>query len=288
MVAGGAERRRAELAAFLRKRRTSYDREKLAQSGHILPELGRAKSIGLRREEVAYLAGVSITWYTWLEQGRNINPSRSVLESLATTLALSESEREYALGLAGFASLPLLPTRWEGRDDVAPLPKHLQHLLDELTHAPSFVITPRWHIAGWNRAYELLYPSIARTAPSKRNLLYAVFTDPYVREMLPDWEHTSQQFLAEFRSDASKYAFDDVRDDLIESLRRESEHFARSWENHEVARFSSRLRTFSPPELGEMLFEQDQLHPADAPELRLVIYLPADDVTAQQLRRALA
>ena len=143
--------RRSEMGAFLRARR-----EQLPRADHGLPPLQRGRANGLRREEVSYLCGVSVTWYTWLEQGRPINPSRQVLDAVAATLRLSGAEHEYLLGLAGYAApQPSEPLA------VVPAPPHIQRLLDELGDRPAYALAADWSIAGWNAAYAALYPNVA-------------------------------------------------------------------------------------------------------------------------------
>src|ERR1700712_2766195 len=138
--------RRSELGAFLRARR-----EQMPRAEHGLPPLPRGRVNGLRREEVSYLCGVSVTWYTWLEQGRQITPSRQVLDAVAATLRLSGAEHEYLLGLAGYAA-----QRPSGPQAVAPAPPHIQRLLDELGDPPAYALAAAWSIAGGNAAYASL------------------------------------------------------------------------------------------------------------------------------------
>ncbi|ATG51726.1 transcriptional regulator [Brachybacterium vulturis] len=255
---------RTELGTFLRRRRNGALR-----ADYDLPPLGRKRTEGLRREEIAFLSGVSVTWYTWLEQGRDINPSRQVIDAIAVNLRLTEPEHDYALGLAGFTPPPR-PVLAE----PAPVPAHVQHLLDALDPAPAFALTPHWDIAAWNRAYEGLFPAVREAAASQRNLLQFIFTDPWVRSMLPDWEHTSRQFLAEYRSEAGGRAGGPQHVRLVGHLRAESEEFSRAWDAHEVERFASRRREFLHPSAGKLVFEQVNIVPQDAPDLHVVSYLP--------------
>lgn len=255
---------RRELGEFLRRRRTGVNRAE-----YDLPPVGRARTTGLRREEIAFLSGVSVTWYTWLEQGRDINPSRQVIDAIAVNLRLTHAEHDYLLGLAGFTPSPrpepLAP---------APVPSHVQHLLDALDPAPAFAVTPHWDIAAWNPAYEHLFPGVVTAPAEERNLLVFVFTDPYVRTMLPDWDTTSRQFLAEYRAEAGGRIGgpDHVR--LVGFLRGASPDFAAAWDEHEIDRFASRRRAFVHPVDGERVFEQVKITPQDAPDLTIVAYLP--------------
>ncbi|GAB3738470.1 helix-turn-helix transcriptional regulator [Microlunatus parietis] len=256
--------RRQELAALLRNRRAQ-----VARADHGLPDAGRGGPLGLRREEVAFLAGVSITWYTWLEQGREINPSRQVIDAIAATLRLSAVEHAYVLTLAG-----LTPDPPDLETIPAELPSHLQRLLDAQLPAPAFALAPDWTIVGWNRAYLVLYPGVDRLPPGDRNLLVLIFTDGRVRQMLPDWSTTSRQFLAEYRAEHGAQFGQPAQAALIARLCQESTEFAAAWDQHEIGRFETRERRFRPPGLGELIFEQHRLVPADAPGLQLVIYLP--------------
>lgn len=260
----GSTRTRHELGDFLRRKRAAVDR-----ADYDLPPVGRSRTTGLRREEIAFLSGVSVTWYTWLEQGRDIHPSRQVVDSVAVQLRLTHAEHDYLLGLAGFTPAPrpepLAP---------APVPPHVQHLVNALDPAPAFALTPHWDIAAWNRAYEHLFPGVATAPPQERNLLVFVFTDPYVRAMLPDWETTSRRFLAEYRAEAAGRIGgpDHVR--LISYLRGASDDFAQAWDAHVVERFASRRRVFLHPTDGVRDVEQVKVTPQDATELTLVAYLP--------------
>lgn len=255
---------RHELGDFLRRKRTGADRTE-----YDLPPVGRSRTTGLRREEIAFLSGVSVTWYTWLEQGREINPSRQVIDAIALHLRLTQAEHDYVLGLAGFAPSPApLP--------VAPdaVPAHVQHLLDALDPAPAFALTAHWDIAAWNTAYERLFPGVADAPAAERNLLLFVFTDPRVRAMLPDWERTSRQFLAEYRAEAVGRANAPDHARLLAHLRHVSADFAAAWDEHTVQRFTSRERTFEHPTDGTRTFEQVALVPQDAADVRVIAYLP--------------
>ncbi|UQN30270.1 helix-turn-helix transcriptional regulator [Brachybacterium kimchii] len=255
---------RKELGALLRRRRNEVER-----SDYDLGPVGRGRTTGLRREEIAFLSGVSVTWYTWLEQGRDINPSRQVIDAVAVNLHLSEAEHDYVLGLAGFTPRP--------RPELAepePVPPHVQHLLDALDPAPSFALTAHWDVAAWNRSYEGLFPGVLDADPAQRNLLQFIFTDDRVRAMLPEWELTSRQFLAEYRAEAGGRAGGPQHVRLVKHLRALSPDFSRAWDAHEVDRFSSRVRIFEHPEGGRLVFEQVNIVPQDAPDLHIVSYLP--------------
>ena len=254
---------RRELAEFLRSRRRQVDPR---DSG--LPAGGPRRTPGLRREEVALLSGVSHTWYTWLEQARDIRPSRQVVDALARTLRMSPAEHGYVLRLTGHGGA-------EPGDAAGGMPGHVQRLLDALGPSPAYAITADWSIAGWNRAYERLYPGVAAVPAAGRNLLELVFTDPAVRALLGDWRTDSQRFLTQFRAEVGPRLADPVVVDLVSRLEAASPHFRAGWASHDVDRFSSAERRFEHPRVGTLLLEHHQLTPADAPGLQVVVYTAA-------------
>lgn len=256
-------RQRIALGEFLRARREAAPRAELG-----FPAVPRMRTSGLRREEVAVLSGVSATWYTWLEQGRDINPSKQVLDAVARALRLSPAEHDYVLALGGYTADPA------GIGEAGPPPPHIQRFLDALVGYPAFAIGPTWTISAWNRAYAALYPNVETTSGADRNLLQLVFLDPAIRELLPDWEIDSRRFLAEFRAEAGPRVGEPSYTQLIDRLFAESEHFRVGWQASSVERFASRERRFFHPRVGELLLEHHQLTPADAPDVQIVAYLP--------------
>ena len=264
--------RRKELGPFLRARR-----DQALRADYGLPPIGRSRERGLRREEVAFLSGVSVTWYTWLEQGRDISPSRQVLEAVSRALHLSSTGLGYVLSLGGYASAaPAGPAA-----DKAP--PHIQRLMDALDPNPSFALFPDWRVAGWNRAYAALYPNIDTVAPADRNLLWLVFTDPYVRNLLPDWETTSKRFLAEFRAETGQRLGDPDIQYQVERLKEASPEFRQGWDLYDILGFESRERLFHHPAVGVLQLEHHQVSPSDRPDLHIVVYTPApgSDAAAQ-------
>lgn len=256
------DERRDELARFLRDRRAQAHRPEYG-----LPPRGRGNVTGLRREEVAYLAGVSVTWYTWLEQARAINPSRSVVDAVARTLHLSSAEHEYLLSLTGVSGTTV--TLLEPTPDAPP---HVQRLLDALGENPAFALAPDWGFVGWNAAYTELYPNIVHLERENRNLLWVVYADPAVRELLPDWEETSARFLAEFRADTGSRGGDPNIRALIARLKESSTEFRSAWERYSIHGFESRERKFHHPTRGDLSLEHHELTPSDRPDLRVVVY----------------
>jgi transcriptional regulator with XRE-family HTH domain len=267
---------RRELGEFLRSRRRQLDPLVVG-----LPRGTNRRTPGLRREEVALLAGVSHTWYTWLEQGRDIRPSQQVVDALARTLRLSPAEHEYLLRLTGHG-------RAAPADAPDRMPAHLQRLLDALGTSPAYVITATWSIVGWNRAYERLYPGVAAVPPAERNLLWLVFTDPAVRRLLGDWTTDSRRFLTQFRAEVGPRLADPEVRNLVGRLEEVSADFRAGWASHDVDRFSSGERRFEHPDVGTLLVEHHQLTPADASGLQLIAYTAVEgtDTSAKLARLA--
>lgn len=231
-----------------------------------LPPTARRSDTGLSREEVAALSGVSGSWYTWLEQGRDINVSRQVLVAVCRVLDLTVAERDFVIALSEQGESPVL-------ERAEPLPAHLQRMIDALDF-PAFIVATDWAIAGWNARYEWLYPRIATVDEASRNLLALVYTDPQLREMLPDWERDSRRFLAEFRAESGVRLASPRHRAVVDRLTAASDDFRIQWAELAVERFASRRRTFRHREEGLVAFEHHRLVPSDAPDLHVVMYVP--------------
>jgi len=264
--------RRAELGEFLRARRESLQPEQVG-----LPPASRRRTPGLRREEVALLAGVSVTWYTWLEQGRKINASRDVLLALARTLQLDDAERAHVLALAS-GDTP------EPVERIAEAPDAIIRLIHSMDPAPAYVLGPRWEIVAWNRAEERLYPLLRDLPTHERNLLWVMFCEPFARSLIDGWEERARISLAEFRADTAHMPGDRDVAELIARLTANSPEFASWWPEHDVAAFQTRLCHYHHPRAGELVFEYQQLTPTEWPHLRVICQLPLpDDDSAERL-----
>jgi transcriptional regulator with XRE-family HTH domain len=263
---------RGELAAFLRARRNALTPAEVG-----LPAGRSRRTPGLRREEIAMLAGVSVTWYTWLEQGRRINVSTDVLEALARALRLDDAERQHLLTLAVRAPAA-------HADDVADVPDALVRLITSMEPAPAYVLGPRWEFLAWNRPQARLYPVIERLDDAERNLLWAMFAEPSVRPLLDDWPAQARRILAEFRAGTAALRDDPQVTTLVDRLRAASPEFADWWPQLDVAQFQTRLRRYHHPRAGELVFEYQQLTPSEWPSLRVVCQLPLPgDDSAERL-----
>ena len=262
---------RDELAAFLRTRRDS-----LTPADVGLPSGRSRRTPGLRREEIAMLAGVSVTWYTWLEQGRRINASVDVLEALARAMQLDDAQRRHLLTLATRAVGPVI-------DEVDDAPDALVRLIAAMEPAPAYVLGPRWEFLAWNRPQARLYPVIERLEPPDRNLLWVVFAEPSARQLIGEWTDQARRIIAEFRAGTASLRDDPQVVDLIQRLQSASPEFAEWWPQIDVAQFQTRLRSYHHPRAGELVFEYQQLTPSEWPSLRVVCQLPVpgDDSAAR-------
>jgi transcriptional regulator with XRE-family HTH domain len=267
------QQQRAELAAFLRARREALSPEQVK-----LPRGRGRRTPGLRREEVALLAGVSVTWYTWLEQGRRINASNAVLRSIGRALRLDGAGQDHLVSLAQpmASGSPL-----SAPDEV---PSALRRLIETFEPAPAYVLGPHWEFAAWNAAEARLYPPLDRLESAERNLIWVLFAHADVRELIVDWDIHARQALAEFRAATTAVRRDREMVDLIGRLSDVSDEFRVWWPEHDVARFETRLRRFNHPRAGLLTFEYQQLTPAEWPSLRVVVQLPLPgDDSAQRL-----
>ena len=260
---------RSDLAEFLRARRAAVS----PQDAGLEPG-GRRRTPGLRREEVALLAGVSVSWYTWLEQGRPINASADVLDAVARVLRLDAVEREHLFQLAGQTVHGEPATTGD-----ATLPTGTDALLAALEPAPAYFLGPRWEYLAWNRAQARLYPALDTLAVDERNLVWAVFARADARALIVGWEEEARQVLSQFRADVTPRRDDPDVVALIDRLRAASPEFEQWWPRHDVAGFSTRRRRFHHPEGGELTFRYQVLIPAGTPDVRLVVQLPDDDHT---------
>lgn len=254
-------RRREQLGEFLTSRRKVRQRSAVG-----LPPSARNGDAGLSREEVATLSGVSATWYTWLEQGRDTNVSRQVITAVARVLDLSDAETDYVRSLLEGEDVP-----WD--EEPAEISDSLQRLLDALDF-PAFAVAPDWTIAGWNTGYEWLYPAITTIEKADRNLIWLIYTDPALRGMLPDWEADSRHFLAEFRVESGVRLSTPRHRALIDRLSAASEDFRKQWAELTIERFASRRRAFDHHKDGLIEFDHHRLIPSEDSRLHVVMYVP--------------
>jgi len=262
-TATNGERRRAELADFLRRRRASITPEDVG-----LPNGGRRRTPGLRREEVAQLAGVGATWYTWLEQGRDVRASLDVLESISRALRLTPAERTHLVLLGRGEDPPPCKSPAERVSGT------LKRLIENLGPNPAYVLGRRWDYLAWNRAMCALLADLGSLPRASRNHVWLHFMDPARRELFSDWQRSSRLLVAKFRADSARHLGDAEFEQLIQALRKSSPEFCREWKRHEVARAGEGRKEMNHPVAGRLVFEHAVFTPAEASDQRLVLYSP--------------
>ncbi|MDQ0468140.1 helix-turn-helix transcriptional regulator [Labrys wisconsinensis] len=254
--------RRLELGEFLRAQRARLTPAMLGFDGG-----GRRRTPGLRREEVAQLCGLSTTWYTWLEQGRDISLSAHALGRLAVVLRLSAAERTFLFDLAGKRD-PKAP------GEAAPsAPSSLIAVLPRID-CPAYVLDHLWNAEGWNEAAARLFVGWLDAGRTERNLLRFIFLDPAARSLIDDWETRARRVLAEFRADYIRHIEDPAMQRLVADLVGGSELFARAWDAHAVVGREGGARGFRHPEDGLVRYRQLTFNPAGRPDLKLVMLTP--------------
>ncbi len=263
--------RRQELAAFLRSRRERISPEQVG-----LPSTGRRRTPGLRREEVAMLAAVGVTWYTWLEQGRDIQVSGQVLEAVARALLLDPNERAHLYILAG-AGVPTPSTECPVITPTVAL------LLGQLEPYPACVLNNRYDVLAYNGAYNRLFGNLDALDFEQRNLLWLVFTNREYQERWVELEAARKQVVARFRAAMADHVADPAWKSLLARLRQASPDFEQAWQRHEIAGRDNGLKGFRHPEAGVVWFDFTNLWLAPALGSRLVAYTPADDESRRRL-----
>lgn len=256
--------RYTELGDFLKTRRA-----KILPSQVGLTTAGRRRTPGLRREEVAQLAGIGITWYTWLEQGRPIHVSSAVIESLSRVLLLDRQEREHLYLLAN-QPLPAEIPVYEGT--ISPI---LQHVLDNLVLCPSFIADMRWNVVAWNKAACAIFGDFTQMNARQRNVVWAMFTEDYFKHLYLDWDAHAKSLLGRFRSTCGKYIDDPWLRQFIDDLKADSPEFNQWWTLHEIQNDSGVFKEFRHPKAGVLNFESSSFDVPDNSGLRLFVHVPS-------------
>ncbi len=231
----------------------------------------------MRREEVAQLAGIGITWYTWLEQGRPIHVSIQVIESLSRTLLLDKQER---IHLYLLANQPLPVDIPEYRGTVSPI---LQHFLDSLLFSPSLVVDQRWNVIAWNKAACLLLGDFSKMNARERNIVWAMFTDEKFKQLYVDWSMHAKGLLGRFRSTCGQYIEDSWLVQFIDDLKHQSTEFNSWWSLHEIKGSSGVYKQLNHPVAGILDFEVSNFEVADNSGLTLIAHTPLSD-TAEKMK----
>jgi len=271
---GISDTTRAELSTFLKSRRA-----RVAPSSVGLEAGARRRTPGLRREEVAGLAGVGLTWYTWLEQGRDIRVSPQVLSAVARALQLEPAERSHLFALAGQAA--------PAEESTAAISPRLRQVLDVWDPFPAYVTGRRRDVVAWNRASDAIY-GWSQMAHEQRNVVRCMFLEPSARKLHVDWDQEAPLSIAALRSEAGRDLSDPDYKELIGSLLKQSTEFAAMWRRQDVrGRLEGRVR-LRHHRVGRLDLEYTSFQVTQQPSLRLYLFAPvADGRSKSKLRDVL-
>jgi len=268
--------RNKQLGEFLKTRRARINPEMVG-----LPSGGRRRTAGLRREEVAQLAGISVDWYTWLEQGRNIHVSTQVLEEIARVLQLTGSEKRHLFLLAEQA-IPI-----ENNENKIQISSSLQYFLDYQNPCPAYVTNSRWDFVAWNQAACEVFGDYNKMSDLERNSVWRTFTSTYMMNLLDRWEEHAQRRLAQFRDSHGKYIDDPWWNEMIENLSKKSDKFKEWWPQYEIMGAPEGNKVLHHPKVGKMILDHISFHVSDAPDLLVTVHLAKTEETLKKLQKLL-
>lgn len=271
------ELKRTELAAFLRSRR-----ERISPDDVGIPAGQRRRTAGLRREEVAALAGVGVTWYTWLEQGRPIHASPQVLDAVARTLQLDAVERQHMFRLAETS---------DSADAAAlapPLAPEIQPILDQLSPLPAYVLTERFDIAAYNAGYAALFPRVADQPPAERNTIMSCFASYPCCSAYENSTGTRGVLVAQLRAAYGRHVGEPAWTGFIKKMEAASPEFARMWATQDVALPSSVTKVFRHPFYPRLPMTSTSMALQGCVGTRLVVYTPVDAGTRRAIEHVVA
>ena len=265
------EIRRDELAAFLRSRR-----ERITPESVGMISSRRRRTPGLRREEVAQLAGVGVTWYTWLEQGRDINASAQVLDAIARTLRFDELERSHFFTLAGTAD-------GNAQTRCGQLSPAVELVLGRLEPYPALAVNARFDILDYNRVWATVFPRIESLPREDRNCLWLLFTCQEWRRTVLDWDEAAARMVAQYRAAMAEHVAEPAWKGLIARLNRSSPEFAEMWARHDIRGPENAIKRIQHPLVGLLRMSYTYLWLDPGLGTRIVAYTPADNRTAGRL-----
>ncbi len=258
--------RRKELAEFLQA-----IRQRAAPEAFGFPSGARRRTQGLRREEVAQLANISATWYTWIEQAREVNVSVETLDQLSIALKLSKSERTYLFDMADKRD----PEAHINEVDSAP--ETLTKMIESIA-IPAYIMGRTWDLLAWNKPAAALFKGWLdnwQEETIKPNLLHYVFTHPTAQQFVVNWELRARRLVAEFRADCRSRLEEPALKKLVNELTQASPSFERFWKQHDVLERQGGQREFNHPKLGLISYQQVTLRPVEQEQLKLVLLQPA-------------
>lgn len=262
-----SEDRRTEISAFLKRRR-----ERLQPADVGLPAGRRRRTPGLRREEVASLAGLSTEWYKWLEQARAVRPSEDTLRRIASALRMEPGEERHLLTLAGYSG----GHTFQKRERTFAVGDHIQRLIAQLDPCPAWVYGERSDILAWNRGARIIHGELELMADLERNGVYQFFMSARLRSMLVGWRRHACGMVGKLRMAHARYMDDVWFNELIDVLVVRSPEFAALWSDHVVKPYQDGIKRYDHPDVGRLSFEYTVLRVTDErfATLNLVTYVP--------------
>ncbi|MEU8135684.1 helix-turn-helix transcriptional regulator [Streptodolium elevatio] len=273
LPAEARQRRRVELREFLRTRRA-----RLTPADVGMPAGGGRRTPGLRREEVAVLAGVGVSWYTWLEQGREINVSADVLDAIARVLRLDPAEREHLYLLSGLNPPPARPAE-------RGVPDAVRRVIDAWMPKPAYVVDRHWDFVAVNTAARAVFGY----DEAAHNCLVSFFTSARHRTEWDDWHDVARAIVGHFRADAARYPGDPEFGRIADDMCAVSPEFAAIWAEHPIGSAGQGVKVLDNPEVGRLTFEYTSLPLPDLPGHRMILHTPdAATDTEARLARLLA
>jgi transcriptional regulator with XRE-family HTH domain len=266
--------RRQELGTFLRSRR-----ERISPQQVGLISAGRRRTPGLRREELAQMAGVGVTWYTWLEQGRDINVSGQVLEAICRALLLDPSERSHVMNLAGLDDHDFVVR------ECRALSPSVQAMLDQLSPFPASVANARFDLLAFNDVYRRLITDLGEVPLEDRNTLWLGFTDPAWRAALVDWEVGMSRMVAQYRLNMADHVGEPSWKDLVRRLSDASPEFVDMWSRRDVQGVENRAKLLMNSHVGLLRLQHTSYWIGPRSGTRVVVYTPLDEEARRRLEK---
>ncbi|RCX14341.1 helix-turn-helix protein [Anaerobacterium chartisolvens] len=269
--------RRTELSNFLRIRR-----ERLNPEHFKIPVSPRRRTPGLRREELAQLAGVSVSWYTWLEQGRPITVSDQVLESISRVLQLNWAERRHLFLLAK----DHLPPSSLSSEDMHCISPQLQQVLDAFGICPAYMLDKFWNIVAWNKSAAKVFSDYTTLSSRDKNLIWLLFTHPSQKKLIVDWENEARRCIAQFRFSIDQYIGEPWLTELINDLNYVSSDFRNWWTKYDIQAAHGKCKRLNHPQAGSLALHATTLLLPDYNEFKIIVYTPLpEEGTADKLAK---
>lgn len=242
-----------------------------------LPNTRRRRTPGLRREEVAELANIGVSWYTAIEQGKEVHPSLQVLESIAEALQLTTAEKNYLFQLASSSEIHL-------EQENAELSRGLTRMVDSLDPNPVYVIDQYWNIIYWNQAADFIFQIPNKT--KEPNLLAHFLLNEHMKQLITDWQKYAEIMVDRYRADRAKYPYDEKFQATIDALQKESPLFAKKWSEETITIPTDSYKDWQHPEIGAVAFDHMNLLSSELPNYTIKLFM-ADDSTKVKIENRL-